>query len=131
MAGTLDETVTVYCDGDFRYSMPTVSGRVALAQRLKTRLTTRRGKVPWWPNFGTDLRAFLLSKVPAQQIADAAKFECEKDEQVERADCAADIAADGKALTMIITIWDSEGPFVFTMTIGEAVTSLIELQRGA
>lgn len=130
MAGTLEETVAVYCDGDFKPHMPSVSGRKALAQRLKIALTTQRGRVSWWPNRGTDLRAYLLSKVPANRIADSAKTECEIDEQVQRADVQADIQDSGKRVRLFITIW--EWPpgtmFTFTMTISDAAATLIELQ---
>jgi|SRR5690606_27635108 len=122
MPGTLEDTRTVHCDEGFLPNMPTVTGARALAQRLKVRLTTRRGTVPWWPQFGTDLRGFLLSKAPPHRIVEATIAECEKDEQVRRVDCTAEILEDGRAVRLRLTIWLWEAGRVFrsTLTVTEA-----------
>jgi hypothetical protein len=135
MAGTLEETLQVHCDGDFKANMPSVTGRKALAQRLKILLTTRRGRVPFtsWKNRGIDLRAYVLSKRPAGELGIAAKFEIEKDEQVERADVQAAISDGGRTVQLAIRIVEktSETIFAFTMTIDEAAATLIELEKAA
>jgi hypothetical protein len=108
--------------------MSTVSGEVALAHRLCLRLTTKRGRFPWWPNFGTDMAQFLNSKATPAQIARAAQLECIKDEQV--LDCAVDpeIRDNGNQLLLHITIATTSGPFKFSLLISQARTELISLQ---
>ncbi len=128
MAGTLAETIDIDCVSDLSLHMPNVAGRLATAHRLARRLQTKRAQIPWWPNFGTDMSEFLGSKAPTWRIANAARLECEKDEQVEQAIVTAELADNGKTLRLKITIIDAEGTFTFTMTLSEAATTLIELQ---
>ena len=124
----IDGTVDLFCVEDFRPEMPTVSGRVALAHRLARRLQTPRGRFIFWPNFGTDLRAFLLTKTPALVIASAAEAECSKDEQVQSVSVNAEVQLGGRQLHLVILVTDAAGPFQFTLTIDEAVATLILLQ---
>ena len=117
--------------------MPRVSGREALIHRLCVRLQTPRGrfsgvdsngKVWGWPNFGTDIAQYLLSKTPASAIASAAEAECLKDEQVEEAAAVATLEDGGRRMHLEIAILDALGPFVFTLSITQAKLTLIELQ---
>ncbi len=132
MAGTIADTVDIDCVSDLSPHMPTVSGRVALAQRLARRLSTPRGKIPFWPNFGTDMAEFLGSKVPTWRIANAARLECEKDEQVEEVTVTAEILSGGRSIKLLVAVTTVEGDtFKFTMTLSEAAATLIELQSAA
>ncbi len=124
IAGTSD----LWNDGAFLAHMPLVTGRRALAQRLARRLTTPRGKCSFWPNFGTDMRAYLLSKAPISRIVAAARLECIKDEQVEDVFVAASVSAGGAQLDLTITVTDSTGTWTFTLTIDQAAKTLIQLQ---
>jgi hypothetical protein len=128
---TLKGTIDVWCLDDFKASMPAISGRMALAQRLARRLITRRGSMPWWPNDGTDLRQYLLSKASPSEIAGAAKNECKKDEQVEDARVELEVLSDGREILLTILITEAAGPFAFTLLIGEAVLQLVALQEAA
>lgn len=124
----ISQTVGIWSLGDFRPDMSTVSGETALIHRLMVRLQTPRGRFPWWPNFGTDISQFLLSKATPQQIAAAAQAECIKDEQVRVATATAVISDAGRKITLTIRIVTSSGPFVFTLAITQAATDLIALQ---
>lgn len=117
--------------------MPTVSGETALIHRLCVRLSTPRGrfsgkgsdgKVWGWPNFGTDMAQFLLSKATPQQIASAAQAECKKDEQVKEAIVSAVVSDGGRAITLSIRIITSTGPFAFTLAVTQARLELLSLQ---
>lgn len=121
-------TTDLFCIEDMRPDMPIVSGRAALAQRLARRLQTPRGRFKWWPLFGTDLRAYLLTKTPARQVASAAEAECAKDEQVESVSVSAEIQNNGRQIHLVILVTDVAGPFQFTLTIDDAVAKLIILQ---
>lgn len=124
----IDGTVGLWSLGDFRPEMPTVSGRTALIHRLCVRLQTPRGRFPWWPNFGTDLAAFLNSKTRPAVIAAAAEQECIKDEQVDHVVADAVYEDNGRAIRLSLTIFDADGPFEFTLLISQANLELIELQ---
>lgn len=129
MSGTLDGTVDVSCATGLSFEMATVSGRLGLVQALVRRLQTPLSLFPWWPNYGTDLRLFLLSKTQPSAVVAAAQAECEKEERVLRAEPTAEVSVDGTSLAMTLVITDAAGPFTFTMTITEAALTLIELQK--
>lgn len=128
---TIDATIDIACVEDFLPDMPTVSGRVALMHRLARRLQTQRGRFKWWPNFGTDLRIFLLSKAPPAAIAAAADAECRKDEQVKNVTTSVEVLDSGRRLHLTIQVTDAAGPFAFTLTITQATATLIALQTAA
>lgn len=127
----ISATTGIWCLTDFRPEMTVVSGRTKLLQRLVVRLQTARGRFPWWPNFGTDLRQFLLTKARASAIAAAAEAECLKDEQVDDVQARAEIQLEGKEIRLGLTVLDAEGPFSFTLQIEQAKLTLIELQAAA
>lgn len=124
-------TSDIDCLEDMKPHMPMVSGRTALLQRLARRLITPRGKFIFWPNFGTDLRRFLLTKTSPGAIAQAAKKECVKDEQVEQCLVTAQLTDSGRMLVLDIEIEDADGPFTFTLTIDDAALNLVRLQEEA
>ena len=121
-------TVGLWSLGDFKPEMPNVSGRTALIHRLCVRLSTPRGRFTWWPNFGTDIAAFLLTKVPPSAIASAAESECLKDEQVQDVVATAEVESGGRSIRLRIELFDKAGPFRFTLLIEQAKLHLIELQ---
>lgn len=128
MAGTINDTIDIYCVTDFLPDMPTVRGRTALAHRLARRLQTPRGRFQFWPNFGTDLRQYLLSKTSPTVIASAVESECLKDEQVEDVSCLVDVQDGGRSMVVTVEVDDADGPFVFTLEISQASATLITLQ---
>jgi hypothetical protein len=124
----IEGTVGFWSLGDFRRDMGTVSGRTALIHRLCVRLQTERGRFPWWKNFGTDIAQFLNSKTRPSAIASAAASECLKDEQVEECTAVAEVGDSGRSMRLTLTVFDSDGPFKFTLEITQASLTLIELQ---
>jgi hypothetical protein len=133
----ISATVGLYSLGDFRPGMPKVMGATALVHRLMVRLQTPRGRFSWttsggktagWPNFGTDMRQFLLSKVPPSAVATAAQLECAKDEQVQQANVDAELSNSGRQINLRIRIVTSNGPFAFSLSITQARLDLIDLQ---
>jgi hypothetical protein len=127
----IGETVGIWSLGGFRPDMPKVSGTTALLHRLVARLTTRRGQFPFWPNFGTRLSDYLLSKATPSAIAAAAQAECLKDEQVQSCQASAQVEDAGRRIRIAIRIVASSGPFIFTLAVTQARTDLIDLQQAA
>lgn len=130
--GLLDVTRDLALEADMAPHAPEVVGTRAVAQRLRRRLVTRRGTWPWWPTFGTDLRQFLLSKVPAWRIAKAAEAELAQDEQVQGVVVQAEVLDGGRRIRLRIFVKSSEvRNFNFTMDITEAAATLLALQEAA
>jgi hypothetical protein len=127
----ISQTKGFWSLGDFRPTMPLVSGRTALIHRLCVRWQTPRGRFPWWPNFGTDLTQYLLSKTSPSAIAAAAEAEGRKDEQVERIQVTAATEDSGRRIRLSVVVVDSAGPFRFTLTVDQAALTLIEVQAAA
>lgn len=134
----IDGTVGIHSLDDFRPEMPFVSGRTALLHRLAVRLQTPRGRFSWpksgggragWPNFGTDVRAFLLTKVRPSVVASAIESECLKDEQVHDIRASVEFTEGGKSMVVSAIVFDAEGPFRFTLLASQAKLELIELQE--
>ena len=117
----------VHCDGDLLPHMPTVSGRLGLAQAIARRLETPRGRMPWWPEYGTDLRDLVNSGLTDSAIASAAEAECLKDERVEDVDVV--VERDAGAMTLTVAITDADGPFDAVLTISQAAATLLELDE--
>lgn len=125
----IDKTIGFWSLGDFRPEMPVVTGRVALIHRLVVRLQTPRGRFPWWPNFGTNLSAFLLTKVQPSVVFAAAEAECLKDEQVDDVRARGEFFDGGRQLRATIEVFSNDvGPFVFTLLVDQAALSLVDLQ---
>lgn len=119
----------VHCVSDFLAQMPLVSGRTALAHALARRLQTPRGMFPWWPDYGTDLRQYLLAHIDTQRISAAAQSECEKDERVAAVDITAATVTD-TTVTLQIEVTPDESPdavFEFVLTITQAKVVLVEV----
>lgn len=127
---TTDITATVglWSLGGFKPSMPKVSGMTALAHRLCVRLQTRRGRFPWWPNFGTRVADYLLSKTTPQQIASDVQAECMKDEQVSSCIANAILEDSGRRVRLEIEVIASTGPFRLSLSVTQAKLDLIALQ---
>jgi hypothetical protein len=121
----IDGTIDVDCDADFKPDMPSVSGMVALGQRLKRRLTTDTGRWPFWdPDDGFDLLALLLSKASPGWIVDQVQIQCMKDEQVEAA--IATITPTGaNSYQLRVAIVAADGPYELTMDINTATQELV------
>jgi phage baseplate assembly protein W len=120
------DTIDIFCTDDFLPTMPTVSGRTATKQRISRRLSTRRGVMPQRPDFGLDVRDYLLSDATEEQIARDVAFEIEKDEQVRSVAVTATREADAIALTLGLS--DDDGAFEFTLSISEAAIRIVGAQ---
>ena len=130
--GTLAETRDLALDGDMRPHAPDSLGTRAVAERLRRRLTTKRGTMPWWPQFGTDIRQHLLSKVPTWRIAKDVEFELLKDEQVQALSVGVALLDNGRSLRLSVSVvCSATKDFRFTMDVTQAAGTLVALQESA
>lgn len=125
----IENTIDVYGVNDFKPNMPVIRGRTALSHRLCRRLQTRRGAFLSWPNDGTDITEFLLSKAQPSTIAAAAEAECLKDEQVLECTATAEYIESGRRIALMLEIQDSDGPFTLTLMVDDARLNLVSLEE--
>lgn len=108
-----------------------VSGRVALAQALARRLTTKHGTLEWIndnPEYGHDVREYLGEDVGPRAefvIASRVQAECLKDERVRAAQVTPTLAAG--RLSLAVRITDAEGPFRFTLAVSDVSVELLKV----
>lgn len=131
MAGTLADTRDLSTVPDLSAHGKEVTGGEAVAERLYDRLTTDRGTYPWWRNYGTNVRLFLLAKTPLWRVEQAVKLECEKDAQVLSALVEATYSQNGQQLDIAVSFTTKTGTFTFTMTANEAAANYVSLSKAA
>ena len=122
---TEDYGVDVHCVDDFLPDMPTVTGKVAIAQAAARRLQTQRGIFPWWTEYGRDLRGYLLSSADTDEIASDTQAEVEKDERVDRAGATALLTGAFLTVSVPIEPDDETDPFEFVFTVTADAVSLL------
>jgi phage baseplate assembly protein W len=113
------------CLEDFKARMPLVEGRLCLAQAIARRLMTPSGRFPFWPDYGTDVRRFLLAKAQSTTIASAVQAECLKDERVVFADVTVVLVQTTLTLTIELTADDDAESFEFVFTVTADKASLL------
>jgi phage baseplate assembly protein W len=108
-----------------------VSGRLALAQAIARRLTTRRGLLEWInddPEYGHDVREYLGEDVGPRAefvIASRVQAECLKDERVRAAQVTATLTSG--RLTLSIKLTDADGPFRLTLAVTGVTVELLKV----
>ena len=107
----------IHCVTDFKAHMPVVSGKLCLAQALARRLQTPRGVFPWWPDYGLDVRKYLLSTIDTSEIEGEVQAECEKDERVDSVQVSAIRTESSVSLIVDVTPDDETDPFEFVFIV--------------
>lgn len=98
-----------------------VSGRLALAQAIARRLTTRRGELAWIgddPGYGDDVRELLGEDAGPRaefQAAQRIEAQCLADERVRAA--RATVTITRGRLVAAVQLTDADGPFRLTLAI--------------
>ncbi len=102
----------------------TVSGVALVAQDLANRLRTPRGRLRRHPNYGTDIRALVgskLDRVTLNAIRSQAANECRKDPRVTRVDVTVTAESSGRpgeqAVKIAIDGETAAGPFALVAKV--------------
>lgn len=108
-----------------------VSESRIVAEAALRRLTTPRGSLLRAPNYGTDLREALLSRLDRARLdAWRARVEAElrKDDRIETV--AARLAFDRITGTLSVRVEGTTGatPFAFTLAVTEVTTELLAVE---
>lgn len=114
---------------DLDAGLTTVSGRLALAQRILRRLTTPRGGLLGSSSYGYDVLSMVGSSVPASVVEQRVLEQVLYEEEVEDAQCAATMNAATSEMTVELSVVDADGPFDLVLTASElTVSALIDDQ---
>lgn len=104
------------------------SGPRNLANAIARRLITQRGTLVGAPDYGFDVRQYILATLTrAQQssLQGAIARECEKDERVLAASVTATINAAAFTLTLAISLSTADGPFSFVLSVGALTVQIL------
>jgi phage baseplate assembly protein W len=94
--------------------MEPIAGRRVLLESVARRMSTPRGALWWAPSYGSDLGAILDGPVSDAQLranATALQQQLAQDERILSARVEATYLGDARALRIIVSITDAEGPF--------------------
>jgi phage baseplate assembly protein W len=104
------------------------SGGRVVAEALARRLSTPRGSLPFHPDYGLDVRAWLndaISQDLLYRLKASAERECEQDERVEAVEVAVTYVQATQALRLRVTATTAQGPFRFTLSVSQVSIDLL------
>lgn len=110
-----------------------VSGGRALCEALARRLTTPRGSLLNYPDWGWDLRQYVnddLDDADLREIERAAAQECLADERVDSVSLVAIFADDRLTLTGTVTAVTGQ-TFRLTLTVTDVTVALLRYSEAA
>lgn len=114
---------------DLDANLSVVSGVTGLGQALARRLRTPRGGLWYAPDYGTDLRQYVLGPVySARALEMAAAAECRKDERVEAARARAAQGDDPSSVELTIDVEVADGPFSLVLNVSAVTVDLLRLE---
>lgn len=99
--------------------------RRALADAIIRRLTTARGGLPDYPQYGFDVSSLIGSVVTPNAVAQRVLEQVRAEEEVEEASCDVTQSTDGTTLTITIKVVSSVGPFDLTIDVNDLEFSAI------
>lgn len=106
------------------------SGPLIVCHAIARRLTTPRGKLPFHPDYGKDLRAYLNEAMTSSTLSEmraAAEMEAEADERVESASATVTFKPPEKAVTLRLVLFMAEGPFELVLGISELTAEVLSV----
>ncbi len=104
-----------------------ISGFRALHEALCRRLLTRKGLLPFHPDYGVDLRQYLNESITDQVLSEAkatALAELRQDERVDTVDATVSYASSTQVLSFLFRGASAAGPFVFTLAVSQLTVAI-------
>lgn len=124
ISGTPDYGTDVYLLTDLGPVWGTATGLVNLGLALARRLMTPRGTLPYDPNYGTDVRAYLnkrVTTVGVSALQGDISSECQKDERVQTCDGSVSFSKSTRSMFISATVTTIFGE---TFTLVMAATAI-------
>lgn len=107
-----------------------LTGPRVVAEAVARRLRTPRGGLSFYPDFGLDLRGYLLaplSQAGLSGIRAAVEAEAQKDERVLDASATVQFVSEGARLLVSLTLTTASGPFKLTLLVSKLDVSITTL----
>lgn len=99
----------------------------SLLTALLDRLQSEKGSLWYDEGYGTDLRKYVGAAINVRAIENAAEQECLRDERVSNARADMSLRDDG-TFTIRLSIESSEGPFEFTLDVGQVSARVLGVE---
>jgi len=125
---TTDFGRSLSCVSDLQPDFAVVTGRRLLAEAIVRRITTPRGRLIDDPNYGIDVREWLLDSVTPsdlQRLPAVVDAEIQQDERIVGSTTTAIYNAG--VLTLSITLDPGESPFTLTLAVSELTVELLSV----
>ena len=124
--GHVDYGNDTECGEDLTYARAEVTGETMMAQAILRRLTTPRGTLISYPDYGYDLRQFLKGPTPAATIVNGnVENEVLKDERVADVTVETSFNEALERLEVSVVGFGAEGPFDLTIGISDVTVELL------
>lgn len=119
----------VLCFPDLDGTFTVVGDGRVLSEALARRLSTPRGSLPFYPDYGFDVRAFLNESMSADDIyrfKAGVERECEADERVLSADASVSFEANASRLRLSVIVTTASGEYRFTLLVTQLTAELLQ-----
>jgi len=133
----LDYGTDISCTDDLNPNLTLVEGTAALAQALQRRLSTPRGRLYRYPDYGYDLRHRVAIEESTSETQRGIEAECLKDERAREAratvvlvdtyELAQETGRDIGTMLVTVHVDSSEGDLSFVLNVSTVTVELLEL----
>jgi hypothetical protein len=111
---------------DLSASLSEQYGRLALADAIVRRLTTERGGLPDYPQYGFDVSSLIGTIIEPSSVAQRVLAQVRAEEEVSRASLDIETSADNSTINLKLQIVSGDGPFPLTISVSDlGVTAII------
>lgn len=111
---------------DLDPSLAERTGRRALGEQILRRLTTPRGGLPDYPQYGFDVASLIGRAIEPNAVAQRVLEQVRAEQEVEDASLDLETSASGDTITLNIKVVDGDGPFDLTISVDDLdVTAII------
>jgi hypothetical protein len=117
---------------DLDPSFAPLLGLRAIGEALARRFETPRGLLPYDPDYGLDLRAWIGEDFDPRttfQLRAQIEAEAEKDERILSATASVDASHAAQTLTIQLSVSTAEGSFALTLAIDRVSAAVLSLQE--
>lgn len=107
-----------------------VTGPRVVAQAIARRLSTPRGSLPFYPNYGIDVRDYLNERITVGSLAQIRRdveSECMADERVRSADVSAAHNTETGEMRLTVSGTTLDGPFSLVLGVSAVSVTLLSV----
>lgn len=124
--------ITIRALPDIGDRLELISGNMAVAQAISFRLSTPRGSLWRYPNYGFDIRVYssrAMTKTSKYRLESSINQEVLKDERVYKSVTKVDFDESNQKVTITLALLTKFGPFKLVLLASDTLIDIIEAQR--